>query len=72
MIKLTRKTALGYVTRIEDLNIQISAVYREVCDAHGACEISLIRDLVAAREAASDSKAEADGLLASIDAEDET
>lgn len=71
MPKLTSKMALELVTRIEDLNDQISAVYREVGETYGVGEINAIREIVNAREAAADRKFEAEGLLEALDLEDE-
>ena len=71
MAKLTSGIALEMVKRIEGLNTQIFAVYRAANDYDGMNNINLIRDIVKAREEAKDRKFEADGLLASLDIEDD-
>lgn len=71
MPKLTSKTALEFVTRIESLKNQIHEVYRDVGESCGVENINLIRSIVEARENVADARVEAEGLLESIDAEDE-
>lgn len=71
MTRLTSKIALDFVTRIEALNAQISAVYREVGDIHSVGDINAIREIVEAREAAADRQFEAEGLLAALDLPEE-
>jgi hypothetical protein len=71
MPKLTSAAALGFVTRIELLHDQISAVYREVAEYDEIGNINLIRDIVKAREEAKDQAYVAEGMIASLDSEDD-
>ncbi|MGE3419363.1 MAG: hypothetical protein AB7I42_25175 [Bradyrhizobium sp.] len=68
--KMTSEIALDMVTRIEALNDQISAVYREASDYDGGGNVNLIRDIVKARKAANDEKMIAEALLAAVDEEE--
>jgi len=69
--KLTSAIALELVTRIEALNDQITDVYREAGEYDGINNINVIRDIVKAREEASDQKMMADGMLESFDEDEE-
>jgi Lar family restriction alleviation protein len=70
MPKLTSKIAIQLVERIEALNDQIHAVYREAGEYDGTNNINLIREIVDARAAVADSKVVAEGLLESLDLPD--
>lgn len=69
--KLTSAIALEMVKRIEALQDQISAVYREAGDYDGTNNANVIRDIVKARDEQRDAEFIATGMLESLDIEDE-
>ncbi len=69
--KLTAAIALEMVKRIEALQDQISAVYREAGDYDGTNNANVIRDIVKARDEQRDAEFIATGMLESLDIEDE-
>lgn len=69
--KLTTALATDMVNRIEALNDQIFAIYREANEYDGMGNSNVIRDAVKARAARREAEFEASGLLASFDVVDE-
>ena len=67
--KLTTAIATDMVTRIEALQSQIDAVYREAEEYDGSGNSNVIRDAVKARADLRECEFQATGLLASFDAE---
>ncbi len=71
--KLTTAIATEMVNRIEDLQNQISAIYREAGDyAGGVGNINSIREAVKAREDMRNAECIAQGNLEAFDLEDES
>lgn len=68
--KLTTAVATDMVQRIESLQEQIEAVYREANGYDGMRNSNVIRDAVKHRKEARDAAGDADGLLASFDVEE--
>jgi len=72
MKKLTTAIATDMVTRIENLQDQIDAIYADAqCNYSGTNNGALIRDAVKSRKEQRDAEGYAAGLLESLDVEEE-